>query len=687
MKKGLMLVLAVALVLGFAYQAQAAHKAMNTVEDNTAAAPREGSAKFNLIGAKEVTPTLIDTIQNIRTILSAAARNMVVSPGATAADDTVQVAYLRGLAATYALWHAYSLDGGATWINNLVDNTSRPRYPAAVVGDNDPGNGVYRPIHMAYHRQIEQQMYYAREEGSLGDGLYTSYQISNSTDANLWIPALNRSANCMSIAGFDNGTLGTAWATFSNDMGTTWNPNPMVEYPIFGDWVVAPIMMHYAHQESVIAFMPMPFASFDLSGDANQPLYWLSTDSGVTFNGPYPIVPDTFLPQFAGAIWWYNYDAIMVNGVPHFSFDLDDYEGVLAGPNGSAVFHATPKDPSDYSQGWKVTRVSDVEDPITGIGVYPGTSTIGSDAAGNLYVTYVDFAHSTATSGLRVTASTDGGDHWTVPYVVVPYDTLQTYDMYPAEMAREVGTAVHILSCESIQTPDAGGLGPLYHYTVPVADIMATGIAPLVNTPTIYTVGVPMGGDTTLAPAGDTLYFSWSTGFGYGGTYEAQASQDSTFATGVGKYVTDDNEFRSIGMPATGKWFWRVNATLGTTSAWSEVYTFTYGGTSIDSTFGVTGQPQDKPSSSFALSQSRPNPVKGNAEIAFNLPKSGNYSITIYNIVGQPVRVLDGKGNAGVNKVSWNSCDNNGRKVSNGVYLYTLKALGNTATKKLVVVR
>jgi len=611
----------------------------------------------------------------------------VVSPGATAADDTVQIAYLRGLAGTYALWHAYSFDGGANWNKQMVDNTSRPRYPGAVVGDNDEGNGIYRPIQMVYHRQIEKVMYFCREEGSIGDGLYTSYPISNSTDADLWIPSLNRGSSSMAIGAFDNSGLGTTWATFSNDMGTTWNPNPMIEYPIFQDWAMGPIILHHVNQESLIAFMPLPFASFDLSSDANQPVYWLSSDSGVTFSGPYPIVPETLLPQFAGAIWWYNYDAIMVDGVPHLSFDLDDYEGLLAGPNGSAVFHATLNVPGDYSQGWKVTKVSDVEDPYTGLGMYPGSSTIGSDASGNLYITYVDMAHSTATSGLRVTASTDGGDHWTVPYVVVPYDTMGTYDMYPAEMSREVGSAVHIISCESIQTPDAGGLGPLYHYSVPVADIMATGIAPLVNTPTIYTVGVPMGGDTTLAPAGDTLYFSWSTGFGYGGTYEAQASQDSTFATGVGKYIINDNEFRSIGMPATGKWFWRVNATLGTTSAWSDVYTFTYGGTSIDSTFGVTGQPQDKPSCSFALSQSRPNPVKGNAEIAFNLPKSGNYSVTIYNIVGQPVRVLEGKGNAGVNKISWNSCDNNGRKVSNGVYLYTLKALGNTATKKLVVVR
>lgn len=692
MKKGLILCLALVAIFSVqSFAVKATPRAMNSIADNNTVVPSAIPAKVSLpLQNKAVTTTLVDTIENIRTLLSAAARNMVVSPGATAADDTVQIAYLRGTGASYALWHAYSFDGGSSWNNLLVDNTSRPRYPAAVVGDNDEGNGIYRPIQMAYHRQIEQQTYFCREEGSIGDGLYTSYQLSNSADCDLWIPALNRGSSSMAIAAFDNSVYGTSWATFSNDMGTTWNPSTFVEYSTFSDWAQTPIMLHHVNQESLIAIMPLPWMSFDPSGDANQIVYWLSADSGVTFSGPYPIIPDTLLPQFAGACWWYNYDAIMVDGVPHLSFDFDDYEGLLAGPNGSAVFHATPKVPGDYSQGWKVVRVSDVEDPYTALGVYPGTSTIGADASGNLFVTYVDYAHSTGNSGIRVTASTDGGDHWTVPFVVVPMDTL-AYDMYPAEMSREVGTAVHIISCDSKQTPDAGGKGPLVHYSVPVADIMATGIAPLVNTPVIYTDGVPMGNDTTLAPSGDSLYFSWSTGFGYGGVYELQASLDSTFATGVYHMYLNDNEVYSVGTPAgAGKWFWRVNATLETTSAWSDIYCFTFGGSTVDTKWwplGVTGQPQTTPVHSFALSNSRPNPVKGNAEISFSLPKSGNYSITIYNIVGQPVKVLEGKGNVGVNKVSWNSCDNNGHKVSNGVYLYTLKALGNSATKKLVVVR
>lgn len=105
-------------------------------------------------------------------------------------------------------------------------------------------------------------------------------------------------------------------------------------------------------------------------------------------------------------------------------------------------------------------------------------------------------------------------------------------------------------------------------------------------------------------------------------------------------------------------------------------------------TLGVEGgKPPVEMPHNFTLNQSRPNPVNKLAELSFTLPKSGNYSLKIYNIAGQVIRTLDGKGTAGQNTVTWNGMDNGGRKVANGVYLYNLNAFGNSATKKLVVVR
>jgi len=102
---------------------------------------------------------------------------------------------------------------------------------------------------------------------------------------------------------------------------------------------------------------------------------------------------------------------------------------------------------------------------------------------------------------------------------------------------------------------------------------------------------------------------------------------------------------------------------------------------------GIEGESPVQVTHNFALNQSAPNPARSITSISFNLPKSGNYSLKIYNIAGQVIRTLDSKGVAGQNTVTWNGLDNSGRKVANGVYLYNLNAFGNSATKKLVVVR
>ena len=102
---------------------------------------------------------------------------------------------------------------------------------------------------------------------------------------------------------------------------------------------------------------------------------------------------------------------------------------------------------------------------------------------------------------------------------------------------------------------------------------------------------------------------------------------------------------------------------------------------------GIEGESPVQVTHNFALNQSAPNPARSITSISFNLPKSGNYSLKIYNIAGQVIRTLDSKGVAGQNTVTWNGLDNSGRQVANGVYLYNLNAFGNSATKKLVVVR
>jgi hypothetical protein len=97
---------------------------------------------------------------------------------------------------------------------------------------------------------------------------------------------------------------------------------------------------------------------------------------------------------------------------------------------------------------------------------------------------------------------------------------------------------------------------------------------------------------------------------------------------------------------------------------------------------GVAGAPAPRPVHGFALNRNYPNPVNGKTNISFSLPKAGDYSLKVYNVAGQVVNTINGRGNAGINTVNWNS-----KNVSNGVYFYQLNAAGNTATRKMIVVK
>jgi hypothetical protein len=90
----------------------------------------------------------------------------------------------------------------------------------------------------------------------------------------------------------------------------------------------------------------------------------------------------------------------------------------------------------------------------------------------------------------------------------------------------------------------------------------------------------------------------------------------------------------------------------------------------------------------YGLAQSRPNPMNGQALIAYALPRESKVALRVYNISGQLVRELvNAKEQAGWKSVSWDGRDARGRALSSGVYFYRLEASGYTATRKLVVVR
>jgi hypothetical protein len=86
--------------------------------------------------------------------------------------------------------------------------------------------------------------------------------------------------------------------------------------------------------------------------------------------------------------------------------------------------------------------------------------------------------------------------------------------------------------------------------------------------------------------------------------------------------------------------------------------------------------------SSFSLKQNYPNPFNASTNIAFDMPKAGDFTITIYNVTGQVVREIAGAGNAGENFVT---VDMSGE--ASGVYFYKLNTNNFSNTKKMIYLK
>jgi len=86
--------------------------------------------------------------------------------------------------------------------------------------------------------------------------------------------------------------------------------------------------------------------------------------------------------------------------------------------------------------------------------------------------------------------------------------------------------------------------------------------------------------------------------------------------------------------------------------------------------------------------KSYPNPFNMRANIKFTLPRSGQVSISIYNVRGQLVRtLLRGQFLQGLNTVYWDGTNDRGIPVQSGIYFVTLSSSGVTKTLKLILAK
>ncbi len=104
------------------------------------------------------------------------------------------------------------------------------------------------------------------------------------------------------------------------------------------------------------------------------------------------------------------------------------------------------------------------------------------------------------------------------------------------------------------------------------------------------------------------------------------------------------------------------------------------GGDSIQ--VGITEKDIEVPKR-FSLSQNYPNPFNATTTIRYNLPKTSDVAIDIYDLLGRKVQTLyNGAQPAGLHSVIWNA-----DRFSSGMYFYKIQAEDYIETKKMLLLK
>ena len=91
----------------------------------------------------------------------------------------------------------------------------------------------------------------------------------------------------------------------------------------------------------------------------------------------------------------------------------------------------------------------------------------------------------------------------------------------------------------------------------------------------------------------------------------------------------------------------------------------------------------------FALANNYPNPFNPATTIKYALPQAADVALTVYNVLGQPVRTLVAEHqSAGRYVVEWDATNNSGHSLSSGMYFYRLEAGGEfREVKKMLLLK
>lgn len=97
-------------------------------------------------------------------------------------------------------------------------------------------------------------------------------------------------------------------------------------------------------------------------------------------------------------------------------------------------------------------------------------------------------------------------------------------------------------------------------------------------------------------------------------------------------------------------------------------------------------QPSALPST-LTLEPNYPNPFNAGTTIRFTCPPASPWTLDICDILGRTIHSYSGRAPNGHAAISWDGRDRTGAPVASGCYLYRLTAAGETATRKMLLLK
>jgi hypothetical protein len=165
--------------------------------------------------------------------------------------------------------------------------------------------------------------------------------------------------------------------------------------------------------------------------------------------------------------------------------------------------------------------------------------------------------------------------------------------------------------------------------------------------------------------------------------YDVQIADNPNFANPI-IAVSNKTSLQVAGLSESKSYYWRVRSNDGTgnTSYYSGTGQFKI----ISSTTAV--EKKEEIPTQYALEQNYPNPFNPTTLINYSLPKNSFVVLKIYDMLGREIKTLvNNQMSAGKYSVDWKGEDNNGNKVTSGIYIYRISAGNFSAARKMVALK